>query len=848
VQSNGESCLRGFRGPVSGYSELLPPAERSLCLPRDLRAVGRDLPPPGGADTGLRYQRIEVLSVTESMGRIEDLLRALACRLTDGGTLLIDCENAQSLRALRLAAEGRHGPFDPTDSFEDPSRALSLSRLLTAVDAADLHVVDVVAVPSPAQELRPTFGATLAAEGLFAPGWLHGEPPSRHWLVARRQPRLTGSVLLRVGDPVGAAATETALRAFLPADWEILHCDDASECVAWNRGVARARGEFVWFLRGGADVDATLFARLLAAADVAPAAPGRDGERSFGGDVSGLLLSRLEVLRTGPIAERQDNTPVALEEWNLMLGLVAREIQAIDGRFATPPPPIESPATFAADVAALLRRWSRVTVQTSSTPGTGRAFAPAVQLGDLPPVRPWQDREPRISLCMIARNEERFLPECLQRAQGAFDELILVDTGSTDRTVVIAESFGAKVLHRPWDDDFSAPRNAGLQLATGDWVLVLDADEFLTDGAVAKIRQLARSETVCGWHLHFTNIFSGGKTLGVMMVRLFRNLPGIQYENIIHEQISPTLVRIGAKQGLSVECSGVEVEHHGYLDEVMDGRGKNERNERLFKKQLARNPDDVYSLYKYGDFLRRVPGRNREARDLLEQCFERILAGPPELPRTLPFAGEVAALCALEYARDDQDARAREIVDLALRRFVPTPNLHYIAAGLCQSAGHDDEAITHYRRCLGYRGQILVVPIQEGITSYVSLAGIAQSLARKGDIARARRLLEQSIELRPDYELGHLVLSRLHLQRGEPLAALHTLTTFLAAHPDAVGACQQTTLLLQRFGMQDQARRMGSHALRLLEERAEVHGADQMRRLLTTIKVATQPERERERR
>jgi tetratricopeptide (TPR) repeat protein len=127
------------------------------------------------------------------------------------------------------------------------------------------------------------------------------------------------------------------------------------------------------------------------------------------------------------------------------------------------------------------------------------------------------------------------------------------------------------------------------------------------------------------------------------------------------------------------------------------------------------------------------------------------------------------------------------------------------------------------------------VPIQEGITSHVSLAGIAQAWLQKGDFARAQRLLEQAISLEPRYEVSHLVLSRLHLVRGDALAALRILTAFLAAHPDSPGACQQTTLILQRLGLKDQARRMGNRALDLLQERALDHEAAEMKRILAAI-------------
>ncbi len=91
----------------------------------------------------------------------------------------------------------------------------------------------------------------------------------------------------------------------------------------------------------------------------------------------------------------------------------------------------------------------------------------------------------RLSLCMILRDEEELLPRFLEHARGLWDELVAVDTGSTDRTPRLLAEAGAKVLHRPWTGDFSAARNASLEAATGEWALVLDADELVSPGLVA---------------------------------------------------------------------------------------------------------------------------------------------------------------------------------------------------------------------------------------------------------------------------------------------------------------------------------------------------------------------------
>ncbi|MGH9426892.1 MAG: glycosyltransferase family 2 protein, partial [Terriglobia bacterium] len=88
-------------------------------------------------------------------------------------------------------------------------------------------------------------------------------------------------------------------------------------------------------------------------------------------------------------------------------------------------------------------------------------------------------RRPKLSLCMIVKNEQRWLEDCLNSVKELVDEMIIVDTGSRDNTVEIAQRFGARLFDHPWSGDFSEARNHSLGSATGDWILVLDADEKL---------------------------------------------------------------------------------------------------------------------------------------------------------------------------------------------------------------------------------------------------------------------------------------------------------------------------------------------------------------------------------
>lgn len=808
----------GFRGAVPSF-----PATGSGAGPGSVLRLplgnGRGDVPEG------TFARIEVTAFTESMGPIERFASTLAQRLEKGGTLLFDLDHESSVRSLRTVLEGRPGTFEPAGSCVDPTRPLPLKRTLAAFDAAGLFVDDVVAVPGPFAQLHDDFAVAMFGQGFLPIAWVNGAPPVRFWISCTLRAPMVGTVVVGPGDEAQRLRTENCLRAFLPEDWQMLRAEGTTEAAAFSRAIAEARGERIWFLRAGSIASRELFDELSLCATLGAAAPAVAGVRCAPGDLSGMMIPRLSMLAVGPLPERA-NSQVAYEEYCMQLDTTSGPCGLADGAFVSPPPPVEAPREFAREATEMMRIWQPV---QDANVRPGDVATKAVQ----PP--PWRGRSPRITLCMIARNEERFLADCLRRAAPCVDEIVLVDTGSTDRTIEIAESFGAKVVQRAWDDDFSAPRNEGLRHATGDWILVLDADEFVGPTTKERIRELALDEKAAGYLMRFVNVVPGQKSVGVMMVRLFRNLPGIAYQHVIHEQITPSLVAKGAELGLSLSSCDLEVEHHGYSDEVVGSRNKNERNIRLFEKQLAQSPDDIYCHYKYGDFLRRLPGYEAQSQALLDRCLDLIRAAPPSVPAHLPYAGEVAALCALARARNGKHEEALAVVDEALRRFLPTPNLHYLAASLSAATGQPDAAIAHYRRCLAYRGQTLVVPIEDGITGHVSLIGIAQALWQKGDAVRAQRLARRAIEIAPGYELASMALSKMQLAAGDVGAALATLSSYLARNPESPGACQQTTLILQRLGHADQAKKMGRRAIELLNGKGATDEAARMERILAAI-------------
>lgn len=196
-------------------------------------------------------------------------------------------------------------------------------------------------------------------------------------------------------------------------------------------------------------------------------------------------------------------------------------------------------------------------------------------------------KKPTISLCMIVKNEEAFLAQCLDSVKDCVDEMIIVDTGSTDRTVEIAENYGARIYHHPWENDFSKHRNQSLSYATGNWIFILDADEelFAEDGQ--KVRHAVRENKADYYNCQFHDIKKDGSVKGLFnLVRLFRNNRGMNFTQKVHEQL-----RIKGKGAFSA----VRLRHYGYdlSQEKMDA--KHLRTTTMLQEMLARPPEEAHT-------------------------------------------------------------------------------------------------------------------------------------------------------------------------------------------------------------------------------------------------------------
>jgi len=263
------------------------------------------------------------------------------------------------------------------------------------------------------------------------------------------------------------------------------------------------------------------------------------------------------------------------------------------------------------------------------------------------PLEPTKDKKDQntISLCMIAKNEERNLIRCLSTIKAAVDEIIVVDTGSTDKTKDIAAVFGSKVFDIPWRDDFSEARNLSLAKATCDWILVLDADEVIAPCDFVKMRNLTshvrggkarptgftlttRNYSVAmnaqGWIPNdgsYANEEAGPGWFPSRKVRLFRNDPRIRFKGAVHELVEDSMIR----HKLKIHSSDILVHHYGILP-AKDGVDKREAYYQLGKKKIDESGGNARAIYELAIQAARLR-RYDEAADLWNRFFDSGFKG-----------------------------------------------------------------------------------------------------------------------------------------------------------------------------------------------------------------------------
>ena len=396
-----------------------------------------------------------------------------------------------------------------------------------------------------------------------------------------------------------------------------------------------------------------------------------------------------------------------------------------------------------------------------------------------------------VSLCLIARDEEARIGTALKSVLALVDEVVVVDTGSRDNTRIIAEGYGSRVVDLPWSDDFAAARNAALAEAGSDWVLILDADEYLQPVRPVEFQRLLHDPSAAGYRLRVVSPREENGPEGRTQARLFRNVPQVRYEFPIHEQVAPSLEAWARAAGLHVFDTPLAVVHEG--NDAERRTRSRERALRILRKAVAAHPGEAYFPYRLGcegmvrldDEVLPVAGL-AEALDHLQTAWRRLDGRRDDDLRHLTWAPDLGVRIASGLLAQDRTDEAAAVAERVRAAFPEHPAVLLQAAAaatrLLQEQGERLRADAARRRLEAARAVLeglLRAPrhasaagVDRRVRDLYPLRYLGELALLEGRVSEAVAHFEQALELDPAYSFAWLGMAECSRFAGDRKRAM----------------------------------------------------------------------------
>lgn len=418
-----------------------------------------------------------------------------------------------------------------------------------------------------------------------------------------------------------------------------------------------------------------------------------------------------------------------------------------------------------------------------------------------------------LSACMIVRDEIDCLEACLDSIAPWVDEIAILDTGSVDGTwelVQVRAHVHAQVV---WTDHFADARNRALDLPTGDWVLVIDADERLVSGGEA-LRGAISDPDLLAAEIRLKNALGDGEHGEFWAVRLFRRRPDLRYTGRIHEQVAGAVREVmAAEPEWRTARVPVVLEHDGYIPERFQEKGKAERNVRLLEIAVAELPKDaglhqrVYLEYK----LSKALGAGPQGVMWLLRAARHLMDAPSGDLASVPLAAEILVSASQAWCRSGEGSAALDAAQRAQARAPRHPMVSLVRAQALLLLGEVDEASSAIDAgVMGADGGFYFDP--DGHAAAVAIVR-AEVAHRKGDHDLAVSGLTQALAERPD--TPGLAVARVHslVRAGDAARALREAVAHLKAHPGDRGGLLACAAAADALGLTERAQRWRAMAL-----------------------------------
>lgn len=315
-----------------------------------------------------------------------------------------------------------------------------------------------------------------------------------------------------------------------------------------------------------------------------------------------------------------------------------------------------------------------------------------------------------ISLCIIVKNEEENLENCLSKVLDIVSEIIIVDTGSTDNTKNIATKFTDKIYDFKWCNDFSKARNFSVSKASNDWILVMDADEFITDFIKSNIDKfiknpLNRSRVGRIRRINMIEDYTGSKKYTERINRLF-NKNNYYYGGIIHEQ----LVALDGKS-YETEIVDITVEHVGYTKKILTKTDKLKRNIDLLKLATQNDSGDPYLYFQLGKSYYMLKDYKTSV-----MYFEKALSF--QLDLRLEYVEDLVETYGYSLINSGRYSDAL-VLEKYTKFYLKSSDFYFIMGLIYMNNARFDQAIKNFLKCTQFSHSRV-----DGITTYMSYYNI----------------------------------------------------------------------------------------------------------------------------
>ena len=366
---------------------------------------------------------------------------------------------------------------------------------------------------------------------------------------------------------------------------------------------------------------------------------------------------------------------------------------------------------------------------------------------------------------MIVKNEEENIREILEKMDGIFDEVVILDTGSEDSSKNVAEQLGAKVFSRKWKDDFSLHRNQAIEKSSGKWIFWLDSDDRISPEDAEKIKKIAlKSENYDAFIFPVTTIFKNKKIETVDMIRLFRNKTEYRFEGTVNEQIGPSIVKASGK---IKRISDLTIIHNRFSIDPEFIIERNKRNLKLLKKQEEKTPRDPY-------FLTQLAWSAYNSNNLLlaKKTASNVLE-IKDVPKIFKFR---CKLLNGKLALDAKDTEsAGKFFKSALSIYPKNKELLFLKGQLNRELGDNFKAIEFFEKALQNKQNIFSYPPDIPISNNDILYNIAYSLLYTGDTEKALSVLDSILKEDITHIASLMLVSEIYMKDSNFEKALEYL-------------------------------------------------------------------------